>query len=136
MGIDYGGKRIGIAVADGETRIALPLTVVAGRNEVTRDARNVADLGQREGVEAFVVGLPLNMSDEPPSDSAQTALARRFADELKRLSGKPVYLQDERLTSCAAEEVLEEAKVPVRRRKGRTDKIAAQKILQAYLDHC
>jgi putative holliday junction resolvase len=134
LGIDYGGKRIGIAVADTQTRIAMPLTVVAGRNDVTRDARNVADLGQREAADSFVVGLPLNMSEEGPTDSPQTTLTRRFAAELERLSGKPVQLQDERLTSFAAHEVLDEAAVPPKKRKRLTDMVAAQKILQAYLE--
>ena len=134
LGIDYGGKRIGIAVADTDTGIAMPLSVVAGRNDVTRDARNVADLGQREAAESFVVGLPLNMSDEGATDSSQTTLTRQFAAELERLSGKPVHLQDERLTSYAAHEVLDEAAIPPKRRKRLTDMIAAQKILQAYLD--
>lgn len=131
LGIDYGVRRIGTAIADAETRIATPLVLVAGRNDVTRDARNVADLGQEQGAETFVVGLPLNMDG---SDSEQTALTRRFAAELERLSKKPVHLQDERLSSAAAEDVLDDAGVPARKRKGLTDLIAAQKILQAYLD--
>jgi putative holliday junction resolvase len=134
LGIDYGGKRIGVAIADAQTKIAMPLTVVAGRNDVTRDARNIADLGLRESAEGFVVGLPLNMSDEGVTDSPQTTLTRRFAAELERLSSKPVHLHDERLTSYAAEEVLEAAGVSPKKRKALTDMIAAQKILQAYLD--
>jgi putative holliday junction resolvase len=136
LGVDYGRKRIGTAIADAETRIALPLRVVAGRNDITRDARAVADLGTVQGVSAFVVGLPLNMSDEVNTDSPQTAIARHFASDLERLSGKPVHLQDERLTTAAAEEVLDAAALPSKskRRKQLTDMIAAQKILQAYLD--
>jgi putative holliday junction resolvase len=134
LGIDYGGKRIGIAIADTQTRIAMPLSVVAGRNDVTRDAKNVADLGQVEDADCFVVGLPLNMSDDGETDSLQTSLTRRFAAELERLSRKPVHLQDERLSSYAAEEVLQEAGVSQKKRKHLTDMIAAQKILQAYLD--
>jgi putative Holliday junction resolvase len=134
IGIDYGIKRIGVAVAETETRIATPLTVLDGRNDVTRDARAVADLGEREGAEAFVVGLPLNMSEEAGSDSDQTRLTREFAAELERLSGKAVHLQDERLTSFAADAALDEAWVKPRDRRGLRDKIAAQKVLQAYLD--
>jgi len=131
LGIDYGIKRIGTAVASTETGIATPLTVVAGRNDVTRDARNVADLGEKEAVASFVVGLPLNMDG---TESEQTALTRKFAAELERLSKRPVHLQDERLTSFAAEEVLDTAGIASRRRRGLIDPIAAQKILQAYLD--
>jgi len=131
LGIDYGRRRIGIAIADLETRIATPLTTLAGRHDVTRDARSVADLGAEKNVGAFVVGLPLNMDD---SDSPQTALARRFAAELGRLSKLPVHFQDERLTTVAAQEVMDAAGVRPKQRKGLTDRIAAGKILQAYLD--
>ena len=134
LGIDYGTKRIGTAIADAESKIAIPLTVVAGRNDVTRDARNVADLALKEGADVLVVGLPLNMADDVPTDSPQTTLTRRFASELERLSGKPVHLQDERLTTFAAEQVLDAAGLSPKKRRQLTDLIAAQKILQAYLD--
>ena len=131
LGIDYGARRIGSAIADLETRIATPLVQVAGRNDPTRDARSVADLGEKEGVEAFVVGLPLNMES---GDSDQTRLTRRFADELARLSAKPVHLQDERLSSFAAEETLDGAGIRGRKKKNLTDLLAARQILQNYLD--
>jgi len=132
LGIDYGVKRIGTAIADTEVRIATPLDVIRGQNDVTRDARSVADFAEAQDVDAFVVGLPLNMGDS--GDSPQTTLMRKFAAELRRLSKKPVHLQDERLSSVAAEEVLDAAGVPLSKRKGLTDMIAAQKILQAWLD--
>lgn len=132
LGIDYGIRRIGLSIADLEVRVAMPLTTLDGRNDPTRDARNVADLATGEQAGEFVVGLPLNMTDG--SDSEQTRLTRRFADELARLSGKPVHLQDERLSSHAAQEALDQANVPGRSRKGLSDRIAAQMILQAWLD--
>ena len=132
LGVDYGSRRIGTAQADDETRIATPGKPIDGRNDPTRDARNVADHGVSLGIDAFVVGLPLSMDD---TDSDQTRVTRRFADELARLSGKPVELRDERLTSFAADEVLEQvAKRDQRKQKGLRDAIAAQLILQAYLD--
>lgn len=133
LGIDYGIKRIGTATADSQLKIASPLQTITGRNDVTRDARNIADLGEQEDVAEFVVGLPLNMADG--SDSDQTRLTRKFAAELERLSAKPVLLYDERLSSYAAHEVLDIAGMTGRRRKGLTDQIAAQKILQSYLDN-
>ncbi len=129
VGIDYGRKRIGLAIADTESRIATPLTTIAGRNDVTRDARIVSDASQ--AVEVYVVGLPMNMDG---TDSEQTRLTRRFASELGRLSGRPVHFQDERLSTYAASELLSEAGVSRRRRKELTDRIAAQQILQAWLD--
>jgi putative Holliday junction resolvase len=131
LGIDYGTKRIGIAIADRELKIAMPHSTLQGRHEATRDARIVTDLGAAENAECFVVGLPVNMDG---SDSPQTELTRRFAAELGRLSNLPVHLQDERLSSFAAEEVMEAAGVRAAKRKDLLDRIAAQKILQAYLD--
>jgi len=132
LGIDYGIRRIGTAQADDETRIATPGAIIDGRNDPTRDARNVSDHGVKHAIDGFVVGLPLSMDD---SDSEQTRMTRRFAEELARLSGKPVEFQDERLTSYAADEILEQVgRRASRRHKGLRDAIAAQMILQAYLD--
>jgi len=132
LGIDYGSRRIGAATGDTQTRIALPLRVVASKGEIVQDAAAVAELARREGIDAFVVGLPLNMRDG--SDSRQTTLTRAFAARLAEVSRLPVHLQDERLTSYAAAEVLDQAEVPAKKRRGLNDLIAAQKILQAYLD--
>lgn len=131
MGIDYGRRRIGLAIADLETRIAVPLATLEGRNDASRDARLVLDAAQGEGATLLVVGLPLNMDG---SDSEQTALTRSFAVELGRLGDVPVHLHDERLTSHAANEALDAAGIRSRDRRGLTDRIAAQKILQSYLD--
>ncbi len=131
LGIDYGLKRIGLAIADPGVGVALPLATIAGRGEVTRDARNVADVAAEQGASVLVVGLPLNMDG---GESDQTEVTRRFAAELERLSGLEVHLQDERLSSHAASEALDVAGVRSGKRKGLVDRIAAQKILQAYLD--
>jgi len=132
LGIDYGSRRIGLAVADAETRIATPLETLRGRNDPLRDAGAVADFADREEIGEFVVGLPLNL--DSGTDSEQTRITRRFAEELARLAGRPVHLQDERLSSFAAEETLDMGHVPARERRGLSDRIAAQKILQAWLD--
>lgn len=131
LGIDYGIKRIGVAQADAVVRIAMPFTTIDGRNDVTRDARNVADLGAKEDADAFVVGLPVSMNG---ADSPQTELTRRFAAELERLSRRPVHLHDERLSSYAADEVLDEAGAGRKKRREVRDQIAAAKILQSWLD--
>lgn len=131
LGIDYGTRRIGVAFADSKSRIASPLTTVDACGDVTRDAKSVIGVGERESAEAYVVGLPLNMGQ---GESQQTALTRRFAAELARLSGKAVHLQDERLTTFAADEVLDQSDLRRRKKKDLRDRIAAQKILQAYLD--
>lgn len=131
LGIDYGSRRIGVAIADCGTRIATPLTTLDGKNDPVRNARMIADFGKEQRASSFVVGLPLNMSG---TDSDQTRLTRLFAESLARLSGSPVHLHDERLTSEASNEVLSQAEIPPRHRKGLTDRIAAQIILQSWLD--
>jgi putative Holliday junction resolvase len=131
LGIDYGIRRIGAAISDLAVRIATPLCTLVGHRDVTRDARAVADLGERMEAACFVVGLPLSMDG---GESEQTALTRSFAAELARLSARPVHLQDERLSSFAASEVLSEAEIPPHRQKALVDQIAAQKILQSWLD--
>ena len=131
LGIDYGLRRIGLAHGDDDTRIAFPLDTIDGRNDVTRDARNVTDRGAAEGAEAFVVGLPINMDG---SEGDQAVLTRRFAAELERLSGLGVRFQDERLSSAAAHEAMDVAGLRRQKRKGLTDQLAARQILQAWFD--
>jgi putative Holliday junction resolvase len=131
LGIDYGKKRIGLAIADKVARIAHPLDTLPARNDPVRDARTIADFASARQVTAFVVGLPLQMHEEQPGPQSDPAL--RFAAELRRLSGLPVHYQDERLTTVAAETVLQEADVPRKKRKELVDRVAAQKILEAWL---
>lgn len=133
LGIDYGTKRIGVAIGDAETRIATPLKTLPGRGDTANDAAAVAELAAQEEAAAIVVGLPISMND---TESAQTKLTRKFAADLVRLAAKPVHLQDERLSSFAADESMQQAGLDPRKRKNRgvSDRVAAQKILQAYLD--
>ena len=133
LGIDYGTKRIGIAIGDAETRIATPLKTLPGRGDTVNDASAVAELAAQEEAAAIVVGLPISMND---TESPQTKLTRKFAADLARLAAKPVHLQDERLSSFAADESMQQVGLDPRKRKHRgiSDRLAAQKILQAYLD--
>jgi putative Holliday junction resolvase len=131
LGIDYGRRRIGLAIGSTETRIALPLRTLEGRNDPTRDARLVIDAAHADEIDAFVVGLPLNMDG---SAGPQADVTRRFAAELGRMSGKPVHLHDERLSTAAADEALDAAGIRPGRRTGLKDSIAAQQILQAWFD--
>lgn len=131
LAIDYGRKRIGLAHGDDDTRIAFPHATIDGRNEATRDARLVTDEGVKLDADEFVVGLPINMDG---TEGEQAALTRRFADELSRLSGKRVHLQDERLSSDAAHEALDTAGIRGKDRKRLTDRLAARQILQTFFD--
>ncbi len=130
LGIDYGERRVGIAVSDPSGTIALPLTML---DRHTCGDLTEAVVGQvtATGAVAIVVGLPLNMNGThgPMAEAAQA-----FADGLRCRLGIPVLTYDERLSSCEVERVLLAADMSRKRRRDVRDKLAAQVILQAYLD--
>lgn len=137
LGVDYGRRRIGLALSDPSGLLASPWqTVEAGRTPVA-SARSLAVLlaGADEDVvgplEAIVVGLPRRLSGE---DNDQTAPARAFAAALATATGASVHLQDERLSSREAESRLAVRERDWRVRKARLDAAAAAVILQDYLD--
>jgi putative Holliday junction resolvase len=130
MGLDVGDKNIGVAVSD-----ALLLTAqgrpTLRRTTLEADLRYLRLLAMENEVEKIVVGNPLHMGGEAGRQSKKVA---RFATKLSKTLGLPVILWDERLTSLAAEQHLEEAGLKWRDRKKHVDKIAAMFILQDYLD--
>ncbi len=131
LGVDYGRRRIGLALSDETGTLASPLpTFVRSRSE-TQDLDALASLIERHGVTSVVVGLPLNM-DGTRGEMAQEVEA--FADRLRDRTSLPVDLFDERLSSDEAERVLLEADLPRRRRKELRDGLAAVVILQGYLN--
>lgn len=131
LGIDYGTKRIGLAVGDDATGIASPITVVQSRGRSADDIQAVIAVAQEYGVDAFVVGLPLNMDD---TEGPQAKLTRRFGDALARSADKPVHYHDERLSTCAADDLLQPAELTRKKKKRVADAVAAQVILQGFLE--
>lgn len=125
MGIDYGERRIGVAVSDGD--VAVPLTVVEHQGRAA-DLERIHDIAREQAVGAVVVGLPLLASGE---EGEQARRCRRFGDALARRIDAPVRYQDETLTSVSAREL---AGAPRGRRSRSLDDIAAANILQAYID--
>lgn len=118
-------------MADPGGRFASPAGVLTACGKVRQDARQILDwAAQHEGA-GFVVGLPLNMDG---SDSSQTRLSRALAAELQRHGAAHVELWDERLSSFQADQTLQEAGVRPARRRRLRDAIAAQVILQSFLD--
>ncbi|HZV51680.1 MAG TPA: Holliday junction resolvase RuvX [Candidatus Dormibacteraeota bacterium] len=130
MAVDPGSRRVGIAISDPTGTIAQPLTAVPARPGATLAAR-LAELARDLGAERVVVGLPRRL-DGSIGPEARSAMA--LAGELRRLSGLPTELVDERLTSVAAERALVAADVGRARRRHLSDQVAATLILQAYLD--
>jgi putative Holliday junction resolvase len=121
LGIDYGTKRIGVAVSDDEGRVAFPLTVV----DASKDALSrIVELSKQQMVQKIVLGESRNFKNEP---NAVMEDIEQFKKDLSELSGLPVVYQQEFLTSAQAA------------REGETrvenlDASAAALILQSYLD--
>jgi len=131
LGIDYGERRIGLAVSDGI--VAVPLSIVEHEGRAA-DLDRVVDVVREQRVEALVVGLPLLPSGE---EGEQARRCRRFGEALARRIDVPVRYQDETLTSAAAQESLRElagARRSPRGRRQRVDDLAAANILQAHID--
>ena len=129
IGIDYGTKRIGLAVSS-------PLGTVhprPRRDRVTEttDLAFIAGLADEEGVSGIVIGLPHHMDG---AQSEMEVAARKFAVKLAELSGLPVFGTDERLTSQAADSILAGQHKNPRARKQRVDSAAACLLLQDYLN--
>ena len=131
IGIDYGSKRIGLAVGTTQTGLASPLTTLEVRGDLAEQVQAVLTQAHAYDVSAFVVGLPLNMDD---SEGPQAQLVRRFGTALAEATSLPVHYWDERLSSYAADELLQGAELTHAGKKRRRDRIAAQVILQEFLD--
>jgi putative Holliday junction resolvase len=104
LALDYGRVRIGLAIADAETRLAKPLATLEriNRNE---DMRRLRELAHQRGVTQIIVGLPLRLDG---SHGEMAEEASRFAERVRKQIGVPVEMVDERLTSWEAQRMLEE----------------------------
>jgi len=130
MALDVGEKKIGVAISD-----ALLLTAQARptlyRKNLKSDISILGRLAEENEVHEIVVGQPLHMSGKKSLQSEKVA---KFAEELRNALKLPIVFWDERLTSFAAEQHLEEMGLKWRQRRDHIDKIAAMIILQSYLD--
>lgn len=125
LALDVGEKRIGVALAHGDVRIAVPLETIEVNGA---EAERIRQIAETEGVTTVVVGYPRNQSGEA---TAQTAYIEKFTGRLKGIAPEIVY-QDESLTSILAEQHLTASKKPYA--KGDIDAKAAALILQDYLE--
>jgi putative Holliday junction resolvase len=133
LGIDYGERRVGLALSDPTATIASPLPTLKRRKGKRPPVAPVARLVEEHEVEEIVVGLPLTLEGE---DSDWTREVRRFGEALGERTGLPVTFQDERMTSVRAERAVRSLGLSKEKReeKERIDAAAAVLILQAYLD--
>lgn len=130
LALDLGSKRIGVAVSDELKIISRTLTTIERASRSTNLAR-IRELVKEHAVQELVVGLPKNMDG---SIGPQGEKAMREAEWLQKELDLPVNLWDERLSTLEAERTLLQADLSRRKRKKVTDKLAAQIILQGYLD--
>jgi len=129
LGIDLGDARVGVAVSDDLGMLAHPLETISTQS--TNVVKRVLALASERSVETIIVGMPRNMngSHGPASDKAKA-----FIEELRRETTLPVVSWDERLSTVSAQRALQEAGRNTRKQKSVIDQVAAQIILQSWLD--
>ena len=130
LGIDMGEARIGLAMSDELGMLAHPLETIRTKDHADPAAR-IAEIILREKIETVILGMPRNMNGTygPAADKA-----RAFAERLKEKTPCTVKFWDERLTTVAAQKSLHESGRNVKQGRAVIDQVAAQMILQGYLD--
>lgn len=131
MGLDIGGKRIGVALSNPEKTLARSLRVVRRRSQEA-DMVMIASLAQEHEVEKIIVGHPLRLDGRA---GEQAVRVESYAAELRTALGVPVVLWDESYSTQRAREAMIEAGRGRKERKQRLDAVAAAVILQDYMDH-
>jgi len=129
LAIDYGLKRTGLAVCDPAETICSPLAVL----DSTKGLINkLVEIIKTQNVQGVVIGLPLNMDD---TEGPQAKVVRQFADRLRKTIDIPIHFQDERLSTFAADEKLNDIEISRAKRKHRRDALAAADILETFLQN-
>ncbi len=133
LGLDYGSKTVGTALSDALGMTAQPLETIFRKdeNKLRQTLARIEAIIKEQEVGRIVLGLPVNMNNTM-GDRAEKVM--EFKAMLERRTGLEVILWDERLTTVAAERVLQESGVRREHRKEYIDQIAAAFILQGYLD--
>jgi putative Holliday junction resolvase len=133
LGIDYGERRIGVALSDVTGTLATPLTTITYRRGRRPPVRELERIANEAEVAQIVIGLPLDLAGE---ETERCKVVRSIGHALRERLGVPVEYVDERLTSVRAEQLVRGSGLPKseRERKERIDAAAAALILQAWLD--
>ncbi|WP_029323306.1 Holliday junction resolvase RuvX [Butyrivibrio sp. AE3004] len=134
MGLDYGSKTVGVAISDELLLTAQAKEIIRRKeeNKLRKTLARIEELIQEYKVELIILGLPLNMDQ---SESVRSVLSAEFKDKLERRTSIPVIMWDERLTTVEADAIMDEVGIKKADRKEYVDMIAAQIILQDYLDN-
>ena len=130
LGVDFGTVRVGLAVCDADRIIASPLEI-RERQSLEKDATYFRALIEREQIGGLVVGLPLHTTGREGTKAAE---ARAYGEWLVRVTGLPVIYADERFSTAFAESALWAAGLTHKKRKARRDAVAAQVMLQAFIE--
>lgn len=128
LAIDYGAKRCGLAICDASETIISPFEVI----ETSKNLLNkIAEIIKVENIDVVVLGLPLNMNG---TSGRQAKAVQEFARQLEKKIYVPIHLQDERLSTFAAEEKLADFDFTRKKKRKRIDAIAAAHILESFLE--
>jgi putative Holliday junction resolvase len=133
MGLDFGQKTVGVAISDALLLTAQGVEIIRRKeeNKLRQTLARIEELIVENDVSEIVLGLPKNMN---ATLGERAELTVEFQEKLKRRTGLPVTLWDERLTTVAADRAMMEAGIRRERRRDYVDEIAAVLILQGYLD--
>ena len=131
LGLDLGSKTLGIALSDKTGFIASSYKIIRHDEEYDKLIEEVVSLVDELKIEAIVLGFPKNMDG---SIGFKGNLSLEFKEKLEKVLDVPVYLQDERLSTKSATDVLIQGNMSRKKRKGVIDAVAATIILQSYLD--
>ena len=134
MGLDFGSKTVGVAISDPLLITAQGIEIIRRKeeNKLRKTLARIEELISEYEVTEIVLGLPKNMND---TEGPRAELSREFKDMLERRTGLPVTMWDERLTTVEADEIMMEAGIRRENRKEYVDMIAAQLILEGYLEY-
>lgn len=134
MALDFGSKTVGVAISDELLITAAPLCIIRRdrENKLRKTLSRIQELIEEYNIEKIVLGLPVNMDDTSGPRAEKT---REFADLLFRRTGLPIIFQDERLTTVAADEIMDELGIKGNDRKDHVDSIAASIILREFLNN-
>ena len=133
LGLDFGSKTVGVAVCDplGITAQGVEIIRRKDENKLRQTLARIEELVKEYGVEKIILGLPKNMNNTLGERVDKTM---EFKTMLERRTGLPVIMWDERLTTVAADLIMKDAGIRREQRKDYVDMIAAELILQGYLD--
>ncbi len=138
LGVDFGTKRIGLAVSEPDSGVVSPLKVIEARQDVEANALAILEVAVEYDVGGVVIGLPLNMDG---TEGPQARFSKQLAEAVRKAAqGRPggsgqmrIHLHDERLTSHAADERLLDRDLTRKKKKARHDAVAAQILLESFL---